>query len=51
MKKILKMILDLSDFRWLEPIKTDPAQRDWSRRFTYHKDQFILQSSSKVSTT
>lgn len=33
------MILDLFDFRWLESIKIDPAQWDWSHRFTYHKDQ------------
>ena len=32
------MIHDLSDFRWLEPIKIDPAKRDLSIRCTYHKD-------------
>ena len=32
------MIHNLSNFRWLEPIKTDLAKRDLSRRCTYHKD-------------
>ncbi|RVW91079.1 hypothetical protein CK203_039934 [Vitis vinifera] len=32
------MIHNLSNFRWLEPIKTDPAKRDLSKRCTYHKD-------------
>ena len=32
------MIHDLSEFRWPEPIKTDLAKRDLTRRCTYHKD-------------
>ena len=32
------MIQDLSDFRWLEPIKTDMVKRDRSRKCAYHKD-------------
>ncbi|RVW21774.1 hypothetical protein CK203_114435 [Vitis vinifera] len=32
------VIHDLSDFRWPEPIKTDPAKRDLSRKCNYHKD-------------
>ena len=32
------MIRDLSDFRWLEPIKTDLAKWDRSRKCVYHKD-------------
>ena len=31
------MIRDLSDFRWLEPIKTDLAKRDRSQKCVYHK--------------
>ena len=32
------MIRDMSGFRWLEPIKTDLAKRDKSRKCIYHKD-------------
>ena len=32
------MIHNLLDFRWPEPIKTDPARRDQNRRCSYHKD-------------
>ena len=36
--KLFPMKRDLSDFRWLEPIKTDPAKRDRSRKCVYHKE-------------
>ena len=32
------MIRDLSDFRWLEPIKTNQVKRDRSKKCAYHKD-------------
>ena len=32
------MIHNLSDFRLLESIKTDPVRRDWNRRCAFHKD-------------
>ena len=31
------MIRELSDFRWSEPLKTDPAKRDRNRKCAYHK--------------
>lgn len=36
--KFLSMIRDLSDFRWLEPIKTYPTKQDQSRKCVYHND-------------
>ena len=32
------MICDLSDFIWLEPIKTDPGKQDRNKKCVYHKD-------------
>ena len=32
------MIHELSDFRWLEPLKMDPAKRDHNRKCAYHKE-------------
>ena len=32
------MIQDLSDFKWPEPIKTDPMKQDRNRKCAYHKD-------------
>eukprot|EP00261_Vitis_vinifera_P026406 XP_010659792.2 PREDICTED: uncharacterized protein LOC104881381 [Vitis vinifera] len=37
-KKLLPMIQDLSDFRWPEPLRTDPTQRDHSKKCAYHKE-------------
>ena len=37
-EKFLPMIQDLSDFRWPEPIRTDPAKRDHSKKCAYHKE-------------
>ncbi|RVX05883.1 hypothetical protein CK203_023912 [Vitis vinifera] len=31
-EKLLPMIQDLSDFRWPEPIRMDPAKRDYSKK-------------------
>ena len=36
--KLFPMKRDLSDFRWLEPIKTDLVKRDRSRKCVYHKE-------------
>ena len=36
--KFLPIILDLSNFRWLDPIKTYPAKQYQSRKCVYHKD-------------
>lgn len=38
MKKLLPIIRELSDFRWLEPLKTDPTKGDHNRRCAYHKE-------------
>ena len=32
------MICELSNFRWSEPIKTNPTKRDRSRKCAYHKE-------------
>ena len=32
------MIRKLSDFRWPEPLKTDPTKRDRNRKCAYHKE-------------
>ncbi|XP_034699326.1 uncharacterized protein LOC117924713 [Vitis riparia] len=37
-EKLLPMIQDLSDFRWPEPLRTDPAKRDHSKKCAYHKE-------------
>ena len=37
-EKLLPMIQDLSDFRWPEPIRMDPAKRDHSKKCAYHKE-------------
>ncbi|RVX06312.1 hypothetical protein CK203_027556 [Vitis vinifera] len=37
-EKLLPMIQDLSDFKWLRPLGTDPSTRDRSRRCAFHKD-------------
>ena len=37
-EKLIPMIRDLSDFRWSEPIKTNPAKLDRNSRCAYHKD-------------
>ena len=37
-EKLLPMICELSDFRWPEPLKTDPAKRDHNRKCVYHKE-------------
>ena len=37
-ERLLLQICNLSNFRWSEPIKTDPARRDQNRRCSYHKD-------------
>ena len=37
-EKLLPMIQDLSDFRWPEPIRMDPAKRDYSKKCAYHKE-------------
>ncbi|XP_010663850.1 uncharacterized protein LOC104882395 [Vitis vinifera] len=37
-EKLLPMIQDLSNFRWPRPIRTDPAQRDHSKKCVYHKE-------------
>lgn len=38
MKELPPIIRELSDFRWLEPLKTDPTKRDHNRRCAYHKE-------------
>ena len=35
--KLLPIIQDLFDFRWPEPIRTNPTKRDWSKKCAYHK--------------
>ncbi|KAL6335432.1 hypothetical protein AAG906_029675 [Vitis piasezkii] len=37
-EKLLPMIRELSDFRWPEPLKTNPAKRDRNRKCVYHKE-------------
>lgn len=37
-ERLLQQIQDLLNFRWLEPIKTDPAKGDRNRKCFYHKD-------------
>ena len=37
-ERLLPLILDLPDFKWLAPIQTDPSQRNTSTRCDYHKD-------------
>ena len=37
-EKLFPMIRELSNFRWPEPIKTDSAKRDQSRKCAYHKE-------------
>lgn len=37
-EKLLPMIRELSDFRWLEPLKTDPTKRYHNKKCAYHKD-------------
>ena len=37
-EKLLPMIRELSNFRWSEPIKTNPTKRDRSRKCAYHKE-------------
>ena len=37
-ERFLPQICDLSDFKWLEPIKIDSTRRDQNRRCSYHKD-------------
>ena len=37
-EKLLPMIQDLSDFKWLGPIRTDPTKRDHSKKCAYHKE-------------
>ena len=32
------MIRELTDFRWPEPLKADPAKRDRNRKCAYHKE-------------
>lgn len=32
------MIRELFDFRWSEPLKTDPAKRDRDKKCAYHKE-------------
>nr|CAN67018.1 hypothetical protein VITISV_026787 [Vitis vinifera] len=36
--KLKSRFIVISDFKWLEPIKTDPTRQDWNRRCSYHKD-------------
>lgn len=38
-EKLLLMICELSDFRWPEPLKTDPTKRDRNKKCAYHKEQ------------
>ncbi|RVW28163.1 hypothetical protein CK203_108393 [Vitis vinifera] len=44
------LIHDLLDFRWLEPIKTDPTKRDWNRMCSYHKDHDHTTEQCKNAT-
>ena len=37
-EKLLPMICELSDFRWPEPLKTDPTKRDHNKKCAYHKE-------------
>ena len=37
-EKLLPLICDFPDFKWLAPIQTDPSQRDSSIRCDYHRD-------------
>ncbi|XP_034707008.1 uncharacterized protein LOC117930459 [Vitis riparia] len=37
-EKFLPMIRELFDFRWLKPLKADPAKRDHNRKCAYHKE-------------
>ena len=37
-ERLLPMIHNLSDIRWLESIKTDPTKWDWNRRCLFHKN-------------
>nr|CAN65668.1 hypothetical protein VITISV_022190 [Vitis vinifera] len=37
-EKLLPMIQDMSDFRWPKPLRTDPSQRDHSKKCAYHKE-------------
>ena len=37
-ERLFPHICDLSDFRWPEPIKTDPTRKDQNIRCSYHKD-------------
>ncbi|RVW54495.1 hypothetical protein CK203_115460 [Vitis vinifera] len=37
-EKLLPRIQDLSDFRWLEPLRADPSKRDHSKKCAYHKE-------------
>ena len=37
-EKLFPMIRELSQFRWPEPIKMDPAKRNGSRKCAYHKE-------------
>ena len=37
-EKLLPIIHDMSDFRWLEPIKTNTTGQDRNIRCSYHKD-------------
>ena len=36
-EKLLPMIRELFDFKWPEPLKTDPTKRDHNRKCAYHK--------------
>ena len=37
-ERLLPIILDLPEFKWLAPIQTDPSQRDKSLRCDYPRD-------------
>ena len=37
-EKLLPMIRELSDFRWPEPLKTDPTKSNCNRKYAYHKE-------------
>ena len=36
-EKLLPLMRELSDFRWPEPLKMDPAKRDHNKKCVYHK--------------
>ncbi|RVX18608.1 hypothetical protein CK203_006562 [Vitis vinifera] len=37
-EKLLPMIRELSDFKWPEPLKMNPAKKDHNRKCAYHKE-------------